>query len=242
MHQFFNEEQDRAFLDRVRTALGSTDIEVLTPAAYLLGYIFRVRSDFPDEFFVFFQIIGTLLQVPTVERVYPNLLIAFGEMLSKVTSASRIPADDVLLKQGLLDPFPSFASLDVDTTNKEEVFWVNELFEGIIVVQLAYFKVSYPAVRSGSVVQLQGVQKERDWLIQLSRLATHTLKLPVIRDQLLERFCTLARQSAERCSRRNNVVLNLAPVHKLLALCCQATRPASLQQLGKTTAEFLKTR
>jgi hypothetical protein len=239
MRQWFTDEQRRAFFSRIHGALNSWSIDVINTGSYLLGCAFRAEPVFPLKFIWFFSLLGSLLEKPAVEPAYPGLLRAFGGLLAKLRSALPMSGIAPIVKRGIC---PALKFPNIDPTNRDDVFWANDLFAGMMIFQLSYIPITYPVVRSGSAISLRGLRDERNLLLHMSRLASEVLKLPFVRDELLEQFCALARQTAQSCSRRNNVVLNLPPIHNLLALCSAAARPDRVRELGASTAQFLKGR
>jgi hypothetical protein len=141
-----------------------------------------------------------------------------------------------------MDLIRLMTAVEIDYTSREDVCWGNEVFQGVMCVQVGLWMWVYPEVEFDLRVQEHLPNEERDVVLQLVHLAAALLRLPFVTHQTLRLFYPLARFTGHVCSPRNNVTLNARPMHELLAKCQDSSRPKDLQEAGRTTLALLKGR
>jgi hypothetical protein len=242
LHRSFSEAQHRTLVTHLRAALETRDDDRVSSAAYLLSKALWLRPILPEEFFELFLGTFRMLVGDPPPKAHPILMLALGEMMESVEPGSDLALRMTAMKEGLLGMMGGMKTLRIFPATMQARYWANDYFEGVIVIHWGFLRWAYPKVNCESEARADAFQEERDLMIHIANLAVAVLALPVIIHRILRTFCRLARRCGELCSRRNNVLLNASPMHGVLKLCQDPSRPADLRDLGRVTAAFLRSR
>jgi hypothetical protein len=231
----FGPERQGLLLAAVRDALGGRHRGAIEGAVGLLHIICMVdRTPFVQHFDDLLARLEALLKTDLeLKGVHQALLAAVAAMFQSDPGIANG-------EERLLAIMRTFRAIEIDPKSEEAVAHANSIFEPLCRVYGAYAAAFYP--EGASSADPAAIAKERAMLIELAALAAAILPLPRVSDFVLLAFCGMAQHFAERCSRKNNVVLNRSVVHAVINKCLERDRPERLRKRGKATADLLKSR
>jgi hypothetical protein len=240
-HDRFSGDHHHAMLSMIREGLDSMSPGVINSSAILLGDLFHFHgADLAEDFFDFFNRTGTLLmRNPEMRPIHPFLMKAIAEMFEGVARADAMAGRLEDQKDQLMILLRSVRSVPIDNTSEADVQYATSLFEYLAHAYRVFALVYYPNVTTGEPAALQ---EERELLLELSAFAAAVAHVRDLSDFVLVQFAKMARQFGDRCSRKNNVVLNRVAVHKVLERCNEPMRQQRIKKMGKETQQYLKGR
>jgi hypothetical protein len=239
-HERFSPDHHHHMLGMIRDGLDSMSPGVINSSAILLGDLFHFSgAQLVEDFFDFFNRVGTLLmRNPEMRDIHPFIIKAIAEMFEGVALVEEMASKLEDQRDQLMMLLTNVRSVPIDNTSESDIQYANYLFEYLAQAYRAFAKVYYPDAR----VQDSLLPDERIALVEMTEFAKAVAGVRKLSDFVLMQFCKMAQQYAEKCSRKNNVILNRSSVHKVLDMCQQQNRPQRLKKLGKDTAGMLKSR
>lgn len=235
---FTQETFNRLITEFIYNGLTSMNVSVTNATCLLIGNLYYFLSSkmpdliqaIPDIFDVLSSI---LLENKDLKASYPFVLKALADVFnysdfSKGQKPELEPQLADLLKK-LMD-----LSTSLDITNDEDLSFGNMFYTYLCQTFTGYARVYYDR---------EDLQKERDQLFMLDKLSNYIWKLsPKIDADLIKSFVKTAKQFAENCSRRNNVILNRHSVHRVLKFGFENSRNQDMKREIKNTIDYLKSR
>jgi hypothetical protein len=214
---------------------------VINSSSILLGDLFHFNGqNLAEEFFDFFHRTGTLLMKnPEMRDIHPFIIKAIAEMFEGVARGEGMTGRLDDQKEHFVMLLQSVRSVPIDNTSESDTQYANYLFEYLAQAYRVFALVYYPDIPTPDPAL---IQEERNILMEMSAFAMAVAAVKKLSDFVLVQFCKMAHQFGEKCSRKNNVILNRSCVHKVIEMCQQPQRPQRVKKLGKDTASFLKSK
>jgi hypothetical protein len=248
-HDLFANEHKMEMLHIVAIALDSGCPGVINAASILLADMYRFSGSEPllvEQFHEFFQLEVNLLRSHREMReIHPFAVKAIAEMFEGTSKASGA-RDGLLIRyeEQVLEVMKLTRDMEIDVDREEDIQYANSLFEHACMLYKVYADNFYARSEQGMEAQLlqESLAKEKMQLLEMARYASVLLKLGSLTDSVLYAFCKMTHAFGTNCSRKNNVILNRNPVHRLLEICQGDSRPPKLKNIAKTEANFLKSK
>jgi hypothetical protein len=243
---FTREEVDRMMLI-VQDALSSECPGVINSASLLLGDLFRFGGpDFIDQFEDCFALADSLLREhEDVREIHPFVVRAVAEMFE------GIPCEHFHMlashEQHLFELMKMVRGVSIDPGRHSDVQYANALFECLAQLYRVFAKLFYPQLtgitaRTALPDQQDQLVQERAYLSEMAEFAKAVAIIKKPSEFLLSQFVDMAAQFAEKCSIKNNTVLNRTVVHRVLDMTQETDTTMPLKRKGKRTQILLKNR
>jgi hypothetical protein len=216
----------------VREALTSEIGRLVDSGSALLASLYRVSGpQLADHFDEFYQLVQylLLLQEKETREGRPVMIGALARMfegLGKNPEVAEPYAAD------LFELLQKLREADADLGTPKDVRSADTLFQVLADLYRVFAKLFWPHI--WGYVDRQTKEslwaREREYLLELSRFAQVIMRLQDVSDGLLREFARMAEQFGERCTPRNNVVLNRMSVHRLLEAGLGNARTGKVRQ------------
>jgi hypothetical protein len=229
-------------LDIVRVALGNGVAGVISAASVLLGTIILFSgsgvSDCLDEFLSLE--VELLKSCEGMRMIHPHVVNVIAIMFDSAGESANG------YEQELFGLMQMVRQAEFNIEDLADVQYANDLFKNVCRLYRVFAKWFYPKMdRVGAAERPKVLDWEEKCIWEMLALASRLGILGEaghLAEFVIREFADMARQFAEHCSRRNNVVLNHASVHRVLAFGQQIDQRFQLREKCKLTVKYLETR
>ena len=235
---FTQESFNRLIQEFIYNGLTSLNPGVINASCLLIGNLYYfLSSSIPDLLQAIPDIFETLCEIilehKDMRDSHPFILKAIADIFNySVFPDGQKPELEQQLPELLTKIYDTSTELDISDEN--DVEYGNLFYQYLSDAFTGYAKVYY---------EREDLGYERDQLFMLDKLAFYIWKLsPKINENLYLSFMKTAKQFAEHCSRRNNVILNRHSVHRILKFAYENSRNQDFKKQIKETVDFLKSR
>jgi hypothetical protein len=223
----------------VKEALASGCPGVINSASLLLGDLFHFDGrSFLAEFHELFMAEATLLREHEEMQVtHPFCVKAIAEMLEGVV---RHPDHVELVAEyeaDVLALMKMVRAVPINAGDEADMQYANNLFENLAHLYRVFAKLFYPREQGQKALAL-----EKEYLLEMATFSARIVKITPVSEPLLTQFVAMAEQFANYCTKKNNVVLNRASVHRVLDLGELPQYTLQVRQLCRNAIRKLKTR
>lgn len=222
----------------VKSGLTSLNSGVINATCLLIGNLFYFLSKrIPDlnQYIpvLFSTLTDIIMNNKDMRDAHPFILKAIADIF-KHADPNIIKTDDLEIPLRELLTSIYGISVDLEISEKNDVEYGNLFYQYLTDAFCGYARVFYNP---------SDPQIERNQLFLLDKLATYIFKLnPKIKDNLYKSFMEAAREFANNCSRKNNVILNRHSVHRILKLGYENVKQPDLRKKLKEASDYLKSK
>jgi hypothetical protein len=243
---FTRDEVDHMMLI-VHDALGSECPGVISSASVLLGDLFHFSgADLIDKFDDCWVLAGSLLREhEDMREIHPFVIRALAEMFEGIVDAGvdRL----VSYAPDLFELMKMVRGVPIDPESHSDVQYADTLFGFLAQLYRVFAKLFCPELsgitgRGVSPRHEQLLVQERVYLSEMAEFAKAVAVIKNPSDMLLSHFLEMAIQFAQKCSIRNNAVLNRQAVHIVLEMTQRTDKQMHLKQRGQSAQIFLRKR
>jgi hypothetical protein len=239
LNKLFRLDHIHAMASIAREALMSQSPGMVNSASILIAGLFHFSgAHLAEHFLEFFTIEERLLrQHPEMRNVHPFIVKAVADMFEGVGKDHEVIAG---LEERLFSLMKMLRAVDIDVRSEEDVAYANALFEYVCYLYKVYAIVYYTNEDRDPGLEVR--QREKAVLNEMGELASVLLKLRTLNEHVLVQYIDMTVEFAKHCSRRNNVSLNKACVHKVLDMALNSAHKPWLVAKARNASRTLKSR
>jgi hypothetical protein len=208
----------------------------------LIGNLFHFAgSEIADRFLEFLNIEETLLRKYfELRTIHICIVKAIADMFEGVGKDKKNHSLIAPLENRLFELMQLIRGVPIDVSHAADNEYANELFEYLAGLYRVFAVLYYPL--RGGIPTDAAFAKEKAYLNEMASFAARVFGLRTVSEHLLLEFMSMAGAYAEHCSRRNNVALNKAVVHKVLNLALKQYYAPSTKRKAKQVMQLLKSK
>jgi hypothetical protein len=256
LHEKFSADELERMMQIIAHSLINESPGVINSASVLLGDLFHFAGpQLVDHFTEFFGREATLLRTHEDMRViHPFVVKAIAEMFEGVVRADGNKEVVAAYEQELFDLMKMVRQAPINPMNPSDLQYANNLFEYLAQLYRVFAKLFYPRLTQGATAeeQQQILAREKEYLVEMASFARVLEMLDrsrttvggdwKISEYVIHQYVEMVRQFGEHCTRKNNVILNNASVHRVLDIGQLPEQKQHLRRKCKDASVFLKGR
>jgi hypothetical protein len=242
LHASFCREDISMMLELVQAGLESESPGVINSASILLSSLFHFNgADLADRFLLFLDTEEELLRGHAEMRViHPFVVRALAEMFEGVGHSEDNREMLAPLGERLFALMQMVRSVPIDVARVDDIEYGNALFESLAKLYRVFARLYYPIL--GSTMGAPEYAREKEVLNEMAAFASAVLRLRPVNEDVLLEFIVMIRAFGERSTRKNLLVLNAIPVHRVLELAQETHQTSRLRRLGEDARLFIMCR
>lgn len=214
---------------------------VISASSILLNDLFKYLKDRMDVYVdnTYEILYNLIINHPEMKDIHPYVIRAMAQMFDSLSNKPECleKYEDSFIQLLSTVKKVSF-SLNFDI--KADVEYANNLYRSLAEAYASYAKNFYATIFG---ITNETIALERKQLFELADFANCILQIKEynISDELIMSFITAALQFADKCSRKNNVILNRNKIHQVLEIGARRNNSNKIPSLSKRAKDAAKT-